>query len=315
MRLLVVGGTRFIGKHVVGVALSRGHDVTVFHRGRSGAPPDGVRSVLGDRDQDLSAVSGSWDAVIDTSAYHPEQVSRLASAVRTDRYLYVSSVSAYAPPPQPGYSEDAPLTRGEDYGGRKAAGESVAVDTFGAASTVIVRPTFVVGPDDYTWRFPWWVARLARGGRVLAPEPKDAPAQLIDVRDLTDWMVRLVEDGRSGAFHAVSPAPPWSWDDQLEGIRDAVAAPGTELVWVDLAGEEVTDTELPLWVGGEPEAGFMLAADPARAYATGLTPRPFADTVRDTLDWIRRAEQPPEVGLSPQRERELLGRYAPDVTA
>mgnify|MGYP000686902668 CR=1 FL=1 len=144
MRLLVVGGTRFIGKHVVGVARSRGHDVTVFHRGRSGTPPDGVRSVLGDRDQDLSAVSGSWDAVIDTSAYHPEQVSRLASAVRTDRYLYVSSVSAYAPPAQPGFGQKVPV------GGKATVPQAVQrrPSSAGRSPSTVNQPSAPSAGDD-----------------------------------------------------------------------------------------------------------------------------------------------------------------------
>jgi 2'-hydroxyisoflavone reductase len=236
MRILMVGGTRFIGRHVVQAALARGHDITVFHRGRTGADlfPE-VEHRLGDRNSDLSALAdGEWDATVDTCAYLPAQVQTLADALggRGGHHLLVSSVSAYQPPDGPGLTEDSPLAvlddptveevTGETYGGLKVLCERAAVERHGP-STLVVRPTYVVGPDDYTWRFPWWVARIAAGGEVLVPGPQDAPAQVIDVRDMADWMVRLLEDGRSGAFHAVSPAPPFTWQQQLEAIAAAVA--------------------------------------------------------------------------------------------
>lgn len=325
MRILVIGGTRFIGRHVVEQAVARGHQVTVFHRGRTGADLFADEPLVelrrGDRDSDLSAVAGGrWDATVDTCAYFPRQVHTLADALgeRGGQYLLVSSVSAYAAPARPGYDEDAPLAELDDptveevteetYGGLKVLCERAGMERFGP-STVVVRPTFVVGPDDYTWRFPWWVARLARGGEVLAPGPRDVPAQVIDVRDMASWMVGLLEQRATGAFHAVSPAPPWTWADQLETIRDTVAPAGTELVWVDgaaLRAEGVTEVDLPLWSEGEPE--LMMAADPARATATGLTPRPLAETVRDTLAWVQRTPMPEGKGLDPEREKELLAK-------
>lgn len=329
MRLLVIGGTRFIGRHVVDAALQRGHHVTLLHRGLTGSDAfDGeprVSRLFGDRNRDLSSLAeGRWDATIDMCAYVPRHVHTLADVLgdRGGHYLLVSSVSAYAPPSQPGYSEDAPLVELDDptveevtdetYGGLKVLCERVATERFGPRS-LVVRPTFVVGPDDYTWRFPWWVARIARGGRVLAPGPAQTPAQVIDVRDLAGWMVGLLEGGHTGAYHAVSPPPPWTWGQQLEAIRDAVAPAGTELVWVPavaLLAEGVDGAALPLWVGGEPESGFLLAADPSRAHATGLSPRPLADTIRDTLDWVRRTPMPEGHGLSAEREQGLLERYA-----
>ena len=327
MRILVIGGTRFIGRHVVLQALERGHELTVFHRGRTNsdlfAGDDRVERRTGDRNSDLSALAdGTWDATVDTCAYVPRQVQELADVLgqRGGRHLLVSSVPAYAPPAAPGFDEDSPLAELDDpaveevtdatYGGLKVLCERAAEDRYGPG-TVVVRPTYVVGPDDYTWRFPWWVTRMARGGDVLAPGPADDPAQVIDVRDMAAWMVRLLEDGASGAYHAASPAPPFSWGDELAAIRDAVGPPGTTLTWVPpefLRAEGVDESVLPLWGGNDP-AVLMMAADPGRATATGLSPRPLADTIRDTWAWAQTVDRPASAGLAADREAELLARW------
>src|SRR3954454_15202703 len=256
MRILLIGGTRFVGRHMVAAALSAGHEVTVFHRGRTGPElfPE-VERRTGDRNGDLAELAdGSWDATIDTCAYVPRQVAALADALgeRAGHYLLVSSVSVYDVPDAPGLTEDARLLELDDptvegvtdetYGGLKVLCERAAVERHGP-STVLVRPTYVVGPDDYTWRFPWWVARIARGGEVLVPEPKDVPAQVIDVRDMADWMVSLLENGHSGAYHAVSPPPGFTWQQQIEAIALAVGPPGTTLTWV--SDEAVRAASLP----------------------------------------------------------------------
>ncbi len=323
MRILMIGGTRFIGRHVVEQALARGHEVTLFHRGRTGADlfPD-VEHRTGDRDGDLSALAeGSWDATVDTCAYFPRQVQSLADALqgRGGHHLLVSSVSAYAPADGPGLTEDAPLATVDDpdvtevtnetYGGLKALCELAAVERHGPR-TLLVRPTYVVGPDDYTWRFPWWVARIARGGEVLAPGPQDSPAQVIDVRDMATWMVRLLEDGASGAFHAVSPEPGLTWGQLLGAIVDAVGPAGTRLRWVDadaVHAAGLPEGTFPLWSGDDPDV-WLMAADPAKAYAAGLTPRPLSDTIRDTLAWTRTVTQPADAGLDVRAEQDLLVR-------
>ncbi|MEO7979644.1 MAG: NAD-dependent epimerase/dehydratase family protein [Sporichthyaceae bacterium] len=323
MRILMVGGTRFIGKHVVEHALERGHDVTIFHRGRTGSDlfPE-VDHRIGDRDADLSSLAdGEWDATVDTCAYVPRQVHALADALggRGGHHLLVSSVSAYAPADGPGLTEDAPLAELDDpsveevtdetYGGLKALCERAAVERHGPR-TLLVRPTYVVGPDDYTWRFPWWVARIARGGDVLAPGPRDAPAQVIDVRDMASWMARLLEDGAAGAYHAVSPEPVFTWQQQLDAVVDAVGPDGTRLHWLDaetVHAAGLPEGTLPLWSGDDPD-GWLMAADPSKAYASGLSPRPLADTVRDTLGWTRSVEQPAGAGLAPDAERDLLAK-------
>ena len=324
MRILMIGGTRFIGRHVVEAALAAGHDVTIFHRGRTGRDLFAdVEHRLGDRDGDLSALAdGEWDATVDTCAYVPRQVHELADVLgnRGGHHLLVSSVSAYASPTGPGLTEDMPLAELDDptveevtnetYGGLKALCERAAVDRYGPR-TLLVRPTYVVGPDDYSWRFPWWVARMARGGEVLAPGPDDAPAQVIDVRDMASWMVGLLEQGAVGAFHAVSPEPGFTWRQQLAAIAAAVAPEGSTLTWVDadfVDAAELPEGALPLWSGDDPDV-WAMAANPAKAYGTGLSPRPLVDTARDTLAWIRTVEQPAGVGLSPDREVELLAAW------
>jgi nucleoside-diphosphate-sugar epimerase len=321
MRILMIGGTRFVGRHMVEAALASGHQVTVFHRGQTG--PDlfpGVERRVGDRNGDLSELGeGSWDATIDTCAYVPRHVHTLADALgdRAGHYLLVSSVSVYAAPDHAGYDEGAALLElpdptveevtNETYGGLKVLCERAAVDRFGA-SALLVRPTYVVGPDDYTWRFPWWVQRLARGGEVLAPGPADAPAQVIDVRDMATWTIGLLEQREAGAFHAVSPAPPFSFRDQLEAIASVVAPAGTTLSWVDedfllAAGHD--DGSFPLWSGGDPDR-FVMAADPGAALRTGLVPRPLAETVRDTWSWMQERDATADLGITPDREAETL---------
>jgi 2'-hydroxyisoflavone reductase len=324
MRILLIGGTRFIGRHVVESALAAGHDITIFYRGKTGRElfPD-VEHRIGDRNADLSALAeGSWDATVDTCAYFPRQVQQLADVLgdRAGHYELVSSVSAYASPIPRGFNEDAPLAELDDptveevtdetYGGLKVLCERAAVERFGP-HTAIVRPTYVVGPDDYTWRFAWWVARIARGGDVLAPGPAANPSQVIDVRDMAAWMVGLLERGESGAFHAVGPSASFTWGEQLEAITASVAPEGTTLQWVDdtfLLAESLDDSALPLWPGADPDV-LMMTADPAAALATGLTIRPLADTVRDTLGWTRTVEQPARPGLNAADEAALLAKW------
>ena len=248
MRILVVGGTRFVGRHVVQTALGRGHEVTLLHRGRTG--PDlfpGAEHLLTDRDGDLAVLAGrEFDATVDACAYRPTQVEHLADALggRGGQHLFVSTVSVYAPPSGPGITEDAELhtppgpevteVTDETYGPLKVACEQAAAARYGA-TLLVVRPTYVVGPHDYTWRFPYWVARIAAGGRVLCPGDPTAPMQVIDARDQATFMVDLLERGEGGTFHSVSPAPPYGFGDLLDAVAATVAPPGTTLEWVDSA--------------------------------------------------------------------------------
>jgi 2'-hydroxyisoflavone reductase len=326
VRILVIGGTRFVGRHLTAAALDRGHQVTLFHRGRSGPKlfPE-ASHLLGDRDSDLSALqTGAWDATIDPSAYLPRQVHTLADrlAGRGGRYVYISSTAVYATPTRPRFTEDAPLVElpdptveqvtGQTYGGLKVLCERAATERFGDG-LLVIRPTYVVGPFDYTGRFSWWLRRIARGGEVLAPGPADGPIQLIDARDLASWVVSLIEREVAGTSHAVSPPPPFGFGDLLEEITAAVGPPGTTLTWVErsfllAAGQD--DATLPMWPGADPDSNYE-AADPGRAAAAGLAPRPLAKTIRETLQ--HELDQPtptrPGVGLPAALERELLARW------
>ncbi len=322
MRVLVIGGTRFVGRHLVQAALDGGHDVTLFHRGRTGPRlfPDAEHR-LGDRDHDLGALArGTWDATVDVCAYVPRQVRTLAHALggRGGRYVYISSISAYAEPAGPGIVEDAALqpppepdtetVDGQTYGALKAACEAAATEVFDAGPLVI-RPTYVVGPGDHTGRFTYWVRRIARGGEVLAPGPAHQPVQVVDARDLAGWVVSLVEGGAGGVFHAASPAPPFGLGDALDTVVSAVAGPGTVLRWVDAdfllaAGQD--GRALPLWAEGDPS--WLGAVDPSAAFASGLAPRPLADTVRDILA-DPHTPLVPGVGLAEDAEQKLLAHW------
>ncbi len=326
MRILIIGGTAFVGRYIAQAAVDGGHDVTLFHRGKTGSDlfPQATH-LIGDRDRDLSPLAGgSWDATIDVCAYFPRQVRSLASALgrRGGRPVLVSSVSAYKLPLPWGYDESAPLAdcadpdaefvTFENYGGLKAECERAAGEIYGPEA-LIIRPTYVVGPHDHSYRLTWWVDRLARGGTVLAPGRPEDPIQVIDARDQATWSIGLVERSVTGAFHAVSPAPPFGFGQMLEAAAAEVAPAGTRLVWVDtdfLLAEGVDGQALPLWNAGDPDEANANSADPAAAFATGLAPRPLRQTVADIRSGDRALEGRPDgVGISAEREAQLLARW------
>ena len=311
MRILLIGGTRFVGRAMVEAAVARGHEVTLLHRGRTNDPAlDGVEHLLADRNEDLSVLAGrEFEATVDVCAYVPRQVRSLADALdgRGGHHLLVSSVSAYEEPDHPGYDEGSPLAKlddptveevtGETYGGLKVLCENAAVEAYGETGLTVIRPTYVIGPHDYTGRFTWWVRRIAAGGEVLAPGPREAPIQVIDARDQGDLAVRLCEDRTAGAFTTASPAPPFGFGDLLDATVAAVGPPGTHLTWVDpawYAEHGGTGQTAPLWTEGTIEN--VLAADPARAVAAGLTVRPLERTIADTWDWLQQARPEPVTG-------------------
>jgi len=308
MRVLVLGGTKFLGRHVVEDALSRGHDVALFNRGQTMPElfPD-AEKLRGDREGDLSALEGrAWDAVVDTSGYVPATVERtLAALGEVGHYTFVSTISVYADASTPP-TESSPLADDEEYGGLKARCEEVVHDRFPDA--FVPRPGLIVGPWDPTGRFTYWPERLAEGGRVLVPAPPDAPAQVIDVRDLAAWIVRAAESRLSGTFNAVDRPT------TREALFEACRTSDAELVWVDgdfLAEQGVGEwMELPLWLNS-PEYRGMLAIDPARAFAAGLETRPLVETARDTLAWVRTGDGPeePPAGLARHKEREVLDSW------
>jgi 2'-hydroxyisoflavone reductase len=323
MRILFIGGTRFVGRAMVDAAVAAGHEVTVLHRGTTGTEGlEGVTRLRADRDRDLSVLDGlEFDATVDVCAYVPRQVDQLATALggRGGHHVFISTMSVYADTDKPGLTEDAPLTAtpdpgvedvtNETYGGLKVLCERAAVAAYGADDLTVVRPTFVVGPNDYTFRFPRWVRRIADGGEVLAPGPGTSPVQVVDARDQGAWTVRLAENRTAGVFNSIGTGLPFGFEDMLEAIRAAVAPEDTRLTWVDggwLRGQGVDGSELPLWAEGEDE--WTLAGSNARALESGLTSRPLAETVRDTLAWLESSGAEPTNGwgLAPDREAELL---------
>lgn len=323
--LLVLGGTGFIGPHLVRHAVARGHRVTIFTRGKRQAElPAQVKRLVGDRNGQLDALAGQrWDAVFDDSATNPEYV-RLSTQLLRDsvgRYLFTSSTGVYYPYLQPGADETRavrqeptdPEDGAEAYGVAKARCEREVQQSFGERGT-IVRPTYIVGPGDTTDRFPYWPVRLARGGEVLAPGRRSDPVQLIDVRDLAEFMVRLVEDDRPGIYNAVGPRTPMTMEQFLEAARQAVD-PAVKYTWIEdyafLEAHEIQDS-VP-WVMLKGNDLHHMSASNDRAVAAGLGFRPLADTVRDTLAWwpsvpeARRAA--PGFSITPEREAKALAGW------
>jgi 2'-hydroxyisoflavone reductase len=320
MKLLVLGGTLFLGRHVVDQALSAGHEVTIFTRGRTN--PDlfpEAEHLGGDRDEGLDALHDrGWDGVINTSGYVPRVLRQSAELLRDNvgRYVFVSSVSAYADMSKP-IDESSPLAplndpfseeyRGPDYGPLKAACERVVEEVYGERGTS-VRAGLIVGPYDPTERFTYWPRRLAEGGDVLAPGTPGDRVQFIDARDLAGWLVELAQRGPGGPLNATGPADPLTRGEALTRIAAAVGG-DVRLHWVDdeavLAAGIEPWMELPLWLPGD-EYAELMTVDISKALAAGLTFRPLEQTAVDTLAWSRGAgEQRPT--LSRDKERTLLG--------
>ncbi len=325
MRVLVLGGTLFLGRHVVEAAIARGHEVVLFNRGRRNPHlfPQ-IEKLRGDRDGDLDALRGRrFEVVIDPSGYRPEQVRAVTDVLggAIAHYTFISSISVYRDfPPHRSFDEDAPLAEGDQgYGALKARCEDVLEEML-PGRVARVRPGLIVGPHDPTDRFTYWPRRVARGGNVLAPGRPERAVQLVDVRDLAQWCVRLAEHHRVGVFNAVGPGSTLTMGRLLEDCA-AVTKSLARVLWVpdeDLLAAGVKPwTELPLWIPeSDSRVGGMLLADNRRAVAAGLTFRPLVDTIRATLEWDRREggtghDLPIRVTpIAPEREAELLAQYA-----
>jgi 2'-hydroxyisoflavone reductase len=320
MKLLVLGGTRFVGRHLIEQARAGGHQVTLFHRGKDGCTvfPE-AEHIHGDRDGELDLLAGrTWDAVIDTCGYVPRLVRASAEALRgaAGIYVFVSTISVYARS-WPGMDESGPLhvledpttevVTGETYGGLKVLCESAAEEGF-AGPVLHARPGIVVGPHDYTDRFTYWVRRIARGGQVLVPEPRDRPLQFIHAADLGAWMVAGAEARLTGAYNLCSPDPPIPMEAFLEAARTATGS-DAEPVWVTKEFLEKRNvalwSDLPLCADGDDGNLFALSA--GKAARTGFTWRTPESIVRETRAWDEARGNPPlSVGLSAEREAELL---------
>ncbi|WP_165226969.1 NAD-dependent epimerase/dehydratase family protein [Aquisphaera insulae] len=328
--ILMLGGTGFLGPQVVEAAVRRGHRVTLFNRGktRPGLFP-GLEKLHGDRETgDLEALKGrKFDAVVDTSANVPRWVKQAADVLGPDlgQYVYISSVSVYSDLSKPGADESAAVATiadpkvekvdGQTYGALKALSEKAA-EAACPGKAAVVRPGLIVGPEDPSDRFTYWPVRIARGGEVLAPGAPDDPIQLIDVRDLGEFLVRLIEDRTMGVFNALGPAESLSMGRTLAACKAASGSDAT-FTWADAAFLEKEGvqpwSDMPAWVpnGGE-SAGFAKVSN-ARAIKAGLTFRPILDTAKATLDWFR--AQSPErraklrAGITPEREAKVLAAW------
>jgi 2'-hydroxyisoflavone reductase len=338
MRILVLGGTHFVGRHIVEAARAHGHAASVFNRGRSALPWDDVEQLTGDRESgDLEALrERDWDACIDVSGYVPEHVRASAGllAERVAHYVFISTASVYdLARAAPGIEETGalltPPQREDDvpasarYGTRKVACEQEAERAF-ADRALILRPVIVAGPFDPTNRFPWWVERVAAGGELLAPVAPSAPVQLIDGRDLAEFTLARTAAAATGIF-TVSGHP--STFGELIAACRAATGSGASPTWIPerllLAHGIEPFTELPLWLDDTPEHRVFYTFSNARALAAGLALRPLEETARDTWEWLRAvragaAAAPPAGGfvargLSPEREAEVLAACRSDL--
>lgn len=297
IKLLILGGTVFLGRHVVDAALSAGCEVTIFNRGSHDvdfAQP--VEQLKGDRNGELGSLKGrQFDAVVDCSGYTAEQLQRSAEALRdlVQHYVFVSTISVYARfAPGNGFDETAALTTAtEGYGGGKARAEEALAAAMPGRVTIL-RPGLIVGPHDPTGRFTYWPLRLDRGGKVLAPGRRERPVQFIDARDLAQWCVQLALQRVPGTVHGIGPSG--SMASLLQACQQASGNAAVELVWCDdaklLEAKVAPWTGLPLWIPeADPDFGGMLLASGQAAAAAGLQTRPWVDTARDTLAWAREA--------------------------
>jgi 2'-hydroxyisoflavone reductase len=343
-RILILGGTGLTGPHQVRYALARGHKVTVFNRGRRNErlPQNaGVEELRGDRNlHEVDALKGrDWDVVIDNPTSLPFWVKDAGEVLKghTGQYVFISTISVYDPKGQTAIAESSPLLEykggdplavtpqqfqqnvGDLYGPMKVASEREARRWFGDRTTII-RPGLIVGPGDGSFRFTYWPYRVEQGGDILAPGDGTDPVQLIDARDLAEWTIRVVEDGKTGTFNATGPRARLTMAEMLAGVRAAFDG-NKELsfTWVPsafLAEQKVAPWgEMPVWLpAGDPEA-VISRTDNARAIAAGLTFRPLATTSVDALDWFRaqpeaaRAQMVKAAGIAPEKEKAVLAAW------
>lgn len=325
MNVLIIGGTRFVGRHIADALVAHGHGVTLFNRGTNAPVHEELEQIHGDRAGDLQRLEGrAFDAVVDTSGYTPGIVGTAVHYFkdRTKRYVFISTVSVYDHERTQGPAEDAPLMQlpegadpnayaEERYGALKVLCEQAVLDGFGERATIL-RPGLVAGPYDPTDRFTYWPVRFDEGGEVLAPAARSR-AQYIDARDLAAFTAHVIETDTGGIFNCVTPRGSVTFGELCEACMHEASAEDAAVVAVpdEFLGEHDVRpwSELPLWIPAASEYASIANADSSRALAAGLTIRPLHDTVRDTLAWARAAEKRPgalKAGLAPEREAELL---------
>ncbi len=323
MKLLLLGGTVFLGRHIASLALKKGHDLTLFNRGQSN--PDlypEVETLKGDRNGSLDSLCGRrWDAVIDTSGYIPRAVKTSArwAADACDHYTFISTISVYDDLSKGDIEEDAPVGKLHDetveevdnqtYGPLKALCEDAVRDTF-PGDALIIRPGLIVGRYDPTDRFTYWPRRVAMGGEVLVPGSPDRRVQFIDVRDLAAWTLEMAEGGQSGTYNATGPEEPLTMIEMLKVCQSAAERDVrfTSVSEAFLLEQGVAPwIELPLWMPTPGPMDGLMEVRCRRALDAGLRFRPLIDTIEDTLEWVRDQPGPPyKAGMDPEREQELL---------
>ena len=334
MRILILGGTGFTGPYQVQYALSRGHKVTTFNRGKThpGKLPNEVEQLIGDRNGKLEALKDrQWDVVIDNPTSLPAWVRDAAQILKgnVEGYVFISTISVYGDV-KTGPDENAPTEKYEGadpyketleamkasgyktYGPLKALSEREAEKWF-PGKTLIIRPGLIVGPRDETDRFTYWPVLIERGGEVLAPGSADDPVQFIDARDLAEWTIRMAENRETGIYNATGPAKALGIGEMLGGIKAALKSNAT-FTWVTedfLTRQKVEPwSDMPVWTGKE---SGLARAKIDRALSKGLTFRPLAETARDTLTWFKSLSQDRQshlkAGLPPEREAEVLAAW------
>lgn len=324
MKILILGGTKFLGRHLVDAALAAGHEVTLFNRGKTNPTlfPN-VETITGDREHDIDKLSGhEWDAAIDVAGYLPRLVRLSAAALKgsVKRYVFISSISVYQNFSKVGINESDPVSTledetveeisGETYGALKALCEKVVQEVYGDRA-LVVRPGLIVGPYDPTDRFTYWPMRVKRGDDIIAPDKPQTPIQIIDARDLAEFIVKLIEDGASGIYNATGPDYELMIGEFLDACKRVSGSVGT-FHWASadfLQEHEVTPwSDMPVWIPDTTEDAGFSRVDVSKAIGAGLKFRPLDDTIRATLQW---AETRPEdhewhAGLNPEKEKILL---------
>lgn len=321
MKILIIGGTRFVGRHLVNSARARGHEVTLFNRGKSNPGLfRRVKAIQGDREKDLDQLTAEWDAVIDTCGYLPRIVRLSAEALKekVGRYVYISSISVYASFKKIGIKEsDAVGTladesleeiTGETYGSLKALCEKVVQDVYGPRS-LIIRPGLIVGPHDPTDRFTYWPLRIAKGGDVLVPDNPSAMTQFIDARDLADFIIKLIDQNVSGTFNATSN--PVTLSTVFETCK-RISKSNANFKWAPVDFLEKNNvapwSDMPIWIPEVGDDAGVSQVDISKAVNAGLTFTPLAQTIKDIYDWEFERPEGYELkaGLKREREIELL---------
>ena len=329
LRILILGGTGFIGPYQVKYAVERGHKITLFNRGKTNADlfPD-IPRLIGDRnlpDGHKALSTGEWDVVIDNPTANPKWVRDAGKALkgRTKHYIFVSTISVFSDSSKP-VDENGPLNTPSDieatfdpskYGSNKVRSEQEATTQFGNNVT-IVRPGLIVGPGDLSDRFSYWPVRIDRGGEILAPGTPDDPTQYVDAQDLSSWIIRLAENRTMGTFNATGPKTPTTMAEMLYGIK-AVTTSDAKFTWVpaDFLAEKAVRpwSEMPVWMPAQGRTAGFMRVNCQKAYAAGLTFRPLADTAKDTLVWYHgrpAAEQEKaRAGIAPEKEAAVLAAW------